>query len=426
MDYYVREARKNYELFMQEKNNNYLKELAKIFSIELDETRLSDYSIINYCFKASGSSLPTISIYDNKEKTTFTSELTSVADLINIFGGGYYTSVNSSSKLGTITKNFYIGETQPIAEKLEINYGDYSLVFEREKLDEIYTNTPYDNKFCVTYYGKDKNDDKLFDKCYLSRVTADYCSYYERKNGQEILARKNNYDCPNHYIHYYNGNVIYVIQSQYNRSISKCECSGVFIEDTCDLCKNRSHFESVFPSGWYTEKLNYLYNPEIKSCLIFQPWTGNEEDKRYFEIYKINDKLIIKCITKSWDAIEYWKDNTKEHELPIISKGRITAEEIRYLVNYLQPMYNDIITDGLFYNELLKYADMLDNRETLILEETDPLSPKRLINTSFEEILEEIGNNKDKYFDLAQKEFEEMAYGEVKKPIIKALKPSNN
>lgn len=435
MNYYVqnklKEAKRNYDLFVQNKDYNYLKELAKIFSIELDESRLSDYSITKYLFEANRNFLPTLSIYDKKEKTSFTSEFTSDADLANIFGDEiHYASVISNSKLGTISRNFYIGDATPIAEKLEIINGNNNIIFEKRNLEEIFDRTDYDFEARVSYNEfRKSNDDELvndliFKNIYFSKKVEDGLCFFSRKNGSEFMARHKHFTCPDNYICYENGNVIYRIKIFQYKDMEH-ECDGVFIDRLNELQEDERRLNEVLSCEFYIKSHSMLLDSKCLSALLYKDYDREHKVIEQFEIYKTNDKFIIKYITKYWNPVTYWEENITEHEYPIRSNGPIMSDEIRYLVTRLQTMYNSI-TNYTFYNELLKYADMIENKDNLLEETKDLLSPKRLINTPFEQILEEIGNNKDKYFDLAQKEFEEMAYGEVKKPIIKALKPSNN
>ena len=401
-------------------------ELAKIFKVDVDESRLDDYRITNLEYSNSGIFTPSITIYDLKNKIQVTSKITSVPSIGNVYPANddEYFEKRISSNKGFLTKAYYTWEDEdkPIVEQLEFNLDENSIVFVREDWKQIYRNPDYDRELIICYYGKDKHAELFFNK-YLDYEDSCY-HYFEQKACQEVRAFKNNYDCPDNYIYCDDNNLIYAIKSQYNTI--GCTANGIFIEKNKKISENGNYLRKVFPITIGYENFPNVKLPEVESFMVYLPHDKEKKEQTHFEIYKTNEMIAINCKYLLWDDNKGWIVNQEENlKLPIMNIGPITGDEIRRITNNLPQIKDDDNIRKMLCNDLLTYADMLDDRDKS-LTKYDMLSSKKLINTPFEQILEEVGNNKDKYFDIADKQFREMAYSEIKKPVVKVLKHNNN
>jgi len=396
-------------------------DLAKIFKVQLDESRLEDYTITNLEYWNSKISTPSITIYDLKNKIQITSKITSVPSIGNVFPGNddEYFEIRISSKKGILTKAYYTwkDEDKPIVEQLEFNLGENSIVFKREDYKQIYPNPDYNRELIIFYYEKDRHGELFFNK-YLDYEDGCY-HYFEQKACQHVKAFRNKYDCPDNYIYCDDSNLIYAIQSNFN-SIN-CTANGIFIEKSKKICNDERYLRKVFPINIGYNNFSNIKLPNVESFMVYLPHDKEKKEHTRFEICKTNEKIIINCKYLLWDNNKGWITAQEENiELPIMNIGPITGEEVRSVTNVLQTKCDGNIRK-ILCDDFLTYADMLDDRSKS-LTEYDMLSSKKLFNTSFEDILEEVGNHKEKYFALAESQFKEMAYAEKEKVPTRILK----
>ena len=83
----------------------------------------------------------------------------------------------------------------------------------------------------------------------------------------------------------------------------------------------------------------------------------------------------------------------------------ISSPELQKIVDILTKNYEDKFIK-IVAEELNTFAKKIDIKEGLIKEELDELSPKLLLNKSFEEICNMIYTNKKGYFEMISNQFE--------------------
>jgi len=171
-----------------------------------------------------------------------------------------------------------------------------------------------------------------------------------------------------------------------------------------------------------------LSKNDTNSAMIFRCMT-EDEVHHSLQIYKSNDNISIMYHSKKHFYEEEYRVEiiaNEEYNLSTLSDGTISIEEIQNILTSLQEKFGDNIFIDIISIELNTFSQRIDNRKRLVEEELDPLSPKLLINKSFEEIDTLVSANKNDYFKLISEQFD-MAVNidkTLKKDQVKVLKPN--
>ena len=129
------------------------------------------------------------------------------------------------------------------------------------------------------------------------------------------------------------------------------------------------------------------------------------DDVRHkMEIYKKEDSINIRYYSEKYYP-EIMPVATEELILPNVSAEKISSNEIENILSLLQEKIEDSLIFNIIKRELTTFATKIDNRKRLVQEELDPLSPKLLIDKSFDEINTLINENKNAYFSLIAEQF---------------------
>lgn len=92
--------------------------------------------------------------------------------------------------------------------------------------------------------------------------------------------------------------------------------------------------------------------------------------------------------------------------LPNLSTGKISSDEIQSVISSLKERCKENTFVHIIADELTTFARKIDVKKGLVQEELDPLSPKLLIEKSFDKINNLFLTNRDFYFHLIQSQYE--------------------
>ena len=131
IEYLKRAIKRTHKQYIRERKDGEasIKDVAKFFNIPIDERRMEDYSITEIDYKR-----PSIEVIDRKTETTYISEYTNDARLLNYYASGepQFNSLIAITPTHKTESLYYIGSENPIIEKLTFTEGEYNLEFERE------------------------------------------------------------------------------------------------------------------------------------------------------------------------------------------------------------------------------------------------------------------------------------------------------
>lgn len=419
LEYLKREIKRNYKRYIGERTDApaTMLDVAKHFNIPIDENRLEDYSVKNIDYKT-----PSIEIIDNKNGISYVSTYTGAADLLNYYGPTQFINVVEESNIRKIETLYFIGKKTPIISRMTFKNEDYRLVFEKQNENFIGPFGCEGVRMTVRYLTQMQYEGKDVEELLLSRI-------HHKLKDDELLDHVHNLS-PQHYIRkdsrvdkYVCTNpdkVILGIQDfEINDLINSVR--AVCFEDT------NVSIEDYIPSSMYLNEYPKLQEESSKSAMIFRVAT-KEHVWHILQIYKSNESINITY--KSDQRFYGENDHTdiiadEEYTLQNLSSGTITSEEIKEIINSLQTRFGDDIGLKLIFSELDNFATNIDIRKGLIEEELDLLSPKLLIDKSFEEISTLVNENKDNYFGTISGQYETL--GEIKqeeKVYVKTLKPA--
>lgn len=170
-------------------------------------------------------------------------------------------------------------------------------------------------------------------------------------------------------------------------------------------------YEANFKEDKKIMEYEQEYTYGLRSLIVFKGKTSDGISHE-LEITKTDDEISItytssKTIKSDKYYIETKIVDDKKINLPILSKGNITIEELNNVILLIQSkLNNEFILLSL--EELNNFNNKLSIKKGIINEQLDPLSPKILIDKPLEEIEKIVNSNKNEYFKLAQEQFETM------------------
>ncbi len=428
-EYFKRAIKRAYKRYTGERDDKTatIADVAKFFNIPVDKGRLNDYVIKEIAYDD-----PSISIIDTKNNISYHANYTYDADLLNYSGGVVkFNSLVATSPLGKEESLYYIGNERPIIIKMTFTRGDEEIVFERENAHAIGLFVNNGVKFAIRYSqnmecgNRRKVKQKLLTKIYKN-------NYNNAGVLEGCFEQIYTYGLPNYiikgdnidkYAYIRKDNVIYGI----NALEKKGQCGqfdGICLEDT------RVDVDKYMPLQMRVDERKsktypFLYDPKVKSALIFRGFTSDEVDHS-LQVYKDQEKVRLKYLAsrRIYDS-GFNREIIVDEELalPNITDGKITYEEVQGLLVLLQE--SPYVSNNEFINisttELNMFGTMVKDRCGLIKEDIDPLAPSLFINKSFDEIRILIETNKNSYFDLLDKQFKDITNS--KKDKTKVLKP---
>lgn len=426
IEYLKRAIKRTHKMYTGERTDGKktLKDVARYFNIFIDESRIDDYVLkgINY-------NNPSIEIIDNRNDITYNAIYTGKADLLNYSDTIKFNKVTSISPIRKEEIIYYIGSNDPIITKMTFYDGEYELVFEREISNCVGFGLDAESKFVLRYNKNVNKKDKQEKQILLSKI-------FMNKDNNETLEQTYTYsvqhlidynDNQDKYCYTKNGNIIY--------GVNNCDIKELihYLHGICfeSININVSNF---LPHNIKTEDFPELTNALYSSGIVFRGGTDNGIHHT-FTIFKTKNpsNIILKYEAIRWGNFK--KENGipdhrrvivahKDAQYPIINNGKITSLEIQNIIKELETEFEENVFIQMIIHELKVFANKMDIREGIINEELDPLSPKKFIDKSFDEICDLVDKNKDEYFKLIEEQFEMATNINIEKGKTKVLKPN--
>lgn len=395
IEYLKRKIKRTYKWYTGERvdGQSTIEDIAKLFSIELDNTRLNDYTISSIDFN-----IPSIEIYDKKRNTTYKSEFTSDAKLLNYSGGDVcFVNVKSFNPICETESIGYIGADNYKKKVIRFIKDNYELSIEREfgsvDTSKIESTVRYIERH---FEGIRENKEYLLNKV------------YSKEKDNNIFGQTFTYGFPlfygpndnqDKYYYHKKDNIIYgVNELEINIHNKKIGLNGaICFERTQNL-----NLEKYRPLGMHLDNYPKLYDKENISAMIFSGY--DKEPNRYrIEIYKTNEGINVIYTVTDYEG----KVNTDSFDIKV--SGTKTSEpistiDIQNIIECLNLKYPNEFTT-MVSSQLIEFDKKIKIRKGLIEEEQDLLSPKLLMNKTFEEIENQIGTDIEGYFELIEKQF---------------------
>lgn len=430
IEYLKRAIKRTYKRYIGERTDEKatLTDVAKFFNIPIDESRLTDYQIIKIDFKE-----PSIEILDTQTDTTFTANYTSNADLLNCSGGKVrfisLISTNPQRKLESLS---YIGDETQIITKITFSENEYDLIFEKEMPHSISFFSNSGEKFVVRYlknmnYENQNVQQFLLTKIFSSRYSENsyvnfddsFEQFFTYGLGQHYVERRDDQD---KYAYIRNNNLIYGV----NKLEKKDTCHymyGICFEST------KMNTKDYFPYNLRAEDYSILNDDKTNSAIIFKGGTGDAHHHS-LEIYKTDETTHLKYYVKRnyYDECAHTETLVdQQFDLPILNVGNISSEELHSIIATLQEQFKEDDFIRLVSDELKTFGMKMDIRKGFVQEELNPLSPKLLLDKTFDEIQDLVIANKNDYFSLISEQFDSAVnIGSLaEKEQVKVLKSKN-
>lgn len=376
-----------------------LSELAKFFNIPIDEKREQDY-IVNKI----DCNTPEIKIIDKNKGITYAAGYTGNADLLYASRPVELNRVISTSGERQEESLYYIGESNPIITKMTITEGEYELVFEREFPNSLnmFHSSRDGVKMAVRYVQNVNYDGRIVKQPLFNRI---YKNKYKNLSCRDSFEQTYTYGEQNFikreatldkYTYIRNDSVIY--------GINELEQKGIchFLYGVC-FENAKIPIDHYFPMNMYKKDYPSLDEDTTISAMLFIATTADDV-RHKMEIYKKEDSINIRYYSEKYYP-EIMPVATEELILPNVSAEKISSNEIENILSLLQEKIEDSLIFNIIKRELTTFATKIDNRKRLVQEELDPLSPKLLIDKSFDEINTLINENKNAYFSLIAEQF---------------------
>ncbi len=425
IEYLKRAIKRTYKRYIGERTDGKatLLDVAKFFNIPVDESRIDDYVVKKIDYDT-----PSIEITDEKNVVSYTAAYTDDANLLNYSGAEKFNSVISTSPLRTEESLYYIGSETPIITKMTFSDGEYDLVFEREMANSVRIFVNDGVSMAVSYLQNIVYDGRNIKQPLFNRI---YKNCYRNEEFDGVFEETYTYG-PRRFIkwdnsqdkHAYirNNNVIYVINELEQKDLCNY-LRGICFEST------NVPISGYFPDNMYAKDYSLLSEDNIKSAMIFR--IGTEDGIHHsLQVYKGRDVISVMYHSDKHHYEENYYEETianEEYDLPNLSDGTISSEEIQNILSSLQARLGDIKAFSAISNELNTFGTKIDIRKGIVQEELDPLSPKIFIDKPFDEICSLVSANKDDYFRLMREQFETATNinRNSEKVQSKVLKPRN-
>lgn len=400
-EYLKRAIKRTYKQYTGERKDGQatIKDVADFFNIPIDSSRLEDYKVSDIKYD-----IPSIEIVDTKNNITNYATYISGFDITGFIQKPpfKYIALYTTMHGARVERIYNLSDKQIVSERILYDDGLFIMDFDKQLANSPKKDIKNGRQFKIEFKYKNNNQ-KGFIKVYKDA----FDSIFPNNSLEETYTKSLTHDkC--FYID--DGNLVYIVDD-FTKSNQGKIIKGVCLEQKINL-----QYYLVNSIG--IKRLPYLTNKKTLSAMLFD---GAIDGKICsIEIYKTNSFSHIKYSVRN-------KKNevlsTEEYDLPICKIGNITPEDIQIIINYLQGKYsNDEFIDMVITN-LLEFAKRIDIKNNPT-KDNNMLSPKVLIDKSFDEIGEYVYNNRKKYLDLMLNEFLEMtdSSDEEKQTCIKRTK----
>lgn len=400
-----------------------LKSLAECFNIQIDESRLEDYALVNVNFD-----LPAAQFWDKKNDIIYVATFNSYVRWYNGNNNGipynYVVTINKTHRQESI---YSIGADKPFIDRIIFSKDDYDLVIQRKLSGDNDQELMVQYLKNVIYDGK-RVQQELLTKIYVKRFDSEGKLDYDFEQLRTYMTGTHRYidykDTEDKY--FYNiedKNIIYGI-NEYKRD----NCAylyGLCLED------GNVYADRYFPFSIRREDFPELAS-HFKSGCIFE--CGIDGVHHKLGMYVIGDKLrIVHTANRFNEACEENYEVLDDSEV-----------EITWPLNGWSTIGTKLA--GIFgYNEFTKliskeleaFCDKIYKRDKNELKEEyyyDPskdcysynhlsLNPRALFDKNLEDIAQRIVAKSDEYFSLIDREFCEYANIPPEEPVTKQLTP---
>lgn len=391
-----RAIKRTYKQYTRERTDGEasIKDVADFFNIPIDEERIEDYYI-----SAINISIPFIEINDTKTNTSYISEYTNDAELLNFYGSGEptFNRVVVTTPTHKIESLYYIGTEKPIIERLTINDGEYDLVFEREFPNSIGLFRNEGIQFVISYIQninkKGRNlKQRLLTKLYTkSNSDEESTDSFEQiyTYGPPFAVRRN--ISQDKYAYVRNNSIIYGVGELSNLS------NNSFLSGHCfeSALENTKEYDSFNIDAY---DYPFLKDKETKSAMIFRGYT--DENSHYLEIYKNRQEAII-------DYSKRYQGETMgvETRIPLSRPGKISPVEIQLVIATLQEKYRDDSFISIVSSELDNFSKKIEIKNGTVEEDIDILNPRLYIDRPLGDTADIVEENKDEFMKTIRDQF---------------------
>lgn len=396
-----------------EKGN--LKELAECFNIPVDESRLDDYSIVDFNYVS-------LQVFDKKNNVVYSACINRCPNWYNSNNNGipfnHVIITNSEFKEEYL---YSVGCDTPFISRMTFLNGDYSLVFKREK-DNTGTSMTVQYLKSVDFDGR-RVEQELLTKIYGKHLDSEEQFDYDFEQEFTYAPGVHRYveykDTSDKYLYNIrNKNIIYGI-NEYERG----NCFYLY-----GLCAENDDidFSRFLPLNMKLDEFPSLKEKPKIAC-VFK--CGIDGIHHKLEIFERNGQIILRHYSNRF--------NEKcEGNLEIVDNQEFVLKqfypdllsgEMLFINDAFGDVYKKIDSNfaEVISNELLSFASLFKLREMPLAKYLykEPISPRLLIDKPFEEIAEDVIANSGVYFEKAEEIFRSLANIPQEEPIVKELKP---
>ena len=336
---------------------------------------------------------------DSKTNTTYISNYTNDAELLNYYSGGdpRFNSLVTLTPTHKIESLYYIGDQKPLVEKMTYKDGEYDLEFEREFPNSVGLFRNDETRFTIGYLQNLIDKERKVKQRLLTKV---YSKDYEKENNSDSFQQIYTYGAPYYvkrmdnqdkYTYVRNNSVIYGI-SELEQRENNHYLRGICFENT------HGSLDRYFPFNMNADYYPTLKDENVSSAMIFSGFVDGSHHS--IEIYKKGAEAVVDYTIK-----DHNETISEELIVPLLDNGNISNIEIKSIMTTLEVQFSKDSFISLILAELASFGTKIDIKNGKIEEDSDLLNPKNYINRSFGEIAELVNQNKDEFFDTISDQF---------------------
>lgn len=435
----VREIKRTYKEYIEKRNDEITSfvKLLSLFDIPLDEARLADYRIESISFEK-----PTIVVIDEGTNNIYNAEYRYHEDTTNLlnYTKNYIrvTINNTFFKIISFYRLPFVGhEERHIQTSIILINDEFELCFTKEGIIETgYTKDHLLPGFIIKYAKNLENElEELKHQILLTKV---YKEYDKTFNGRAYNM-----------IYNYSGNMIEIDGDEQVTHDIFSPCDILYFINKMRIKDENGQVKNSLVGFCFDNLMDYSFkNIPFTSCLdelnvrdkqeLFDTNTkaavylkGGVPRERWceFKIFKKNHQIEVSYCVKvkkqdseksstdnCWNIFDYGVlfDNKQTVcadflKLPVLTANEgFSIEEIDNIIETLNSRYEEDEFIRLVTIQLLAFRHKICINSGLE-NENDLLAPKKFAQMSIPDIVKDVIENKETYFALAEKQFQESA-----------------